>query len=117
MHSYFEGRPHGAIQMMTSSDPAPCASLAPGARVDDRASAVAKLAEELKNARAEIKNLLDLSAPLVPQPGQIPAIDGIDIYGESIPLHGALGGDHIIFIDFDRRYDIDERIRRALSSG
>ena len=79
--------------------------------------AILKLQEELKAARAEIKNLLELNAPLVPQRGQIPQINGIDIYGESIPLHGSLGGDHIIFIDFNKRYDIDERIRRAQRSG
>ena len=76
-----------------------------------------KLQEELKAARAEIKNLLELNAPLVPQRGQIPQINGVDIYGESIPLHGSLGGDHIIFIDFNKRYDIDARIQRAQRSG
>lgn len=79
--------------------------------------ALLKLQEELKAARAEIKNLLELNAPLVPQRGQIPQINGIDIHGESIPLHGSLGGDHIIFIDFNKRYDIDARIQRAQRSG
>lgn len=96
---------------MTSPDPSS------GALLGDPEAAVAKLQEELRNARAEIKNLLDLSDPLVPQPGQIPVIAGMDIYGESIPLHGAMGGDHIIFIDFNKRYDIDKRIARALASG
>lgn len=82
-----------------------------------KSPALLKLEEELRSGRAEIRNLLDLNAPLVPQAGQIPQINGIDIYGESIQLHGSLGGDHIIFIDFNKRYDIDARIKRAQRSG
>jgi serine phosphatase RsbU (regulator of sigma subunit) len=85
--------------------------------IQEHEPAIFKLQEELKAARAEIRNLLDLNAPLIPQRGQIPQIGGIDIYGESIPLHGSLGGDHIIFIDFNKRYDIDARIKRAQGSG
>jgi len=96
---------------MTSSDPSSNALLG------DPEATVAKLTEELREAKAEIKNLLDLSAPLVPKPGNTPRIHGIDIYGESVPLHGVLGGDHIIFIDYNRRYDIDKRIECALASG
>ncbi len=79
--------------------------------------AIANLEKELKRARDEIKNLLDIAAPLRPKPGQIPRINGIDIYGESLQLHGALGGDHIIFLDFKKRYDLDERIKRAQEAG
>ena len=111
MNSCIEGKQYSTIHTVPSSHPPSDPLLA------DPEAALLKLAQELRNARAEIKNLLDLTAPLVPQPGQIPEINGIDIYGESIPLHGALGGDHIIFVDFDRRYDIDERIRRAQASG
>jgi serine phosphatase RsbU (regulator of sigma subunit) len=75
------------------------------------------LEEELRSARAEIRNLLDIMAPIVPQPGQIPEIKGIDIYGESIELKGFLGGDHIIFIDFNKRFDLDERMKRAHQKG
>jgi serine phosphatase RsbU (regulator of sigma subunit) len=96
---------------MTSPDPSS------GALLGDPEAAIAKLTEELRNAKEEIRNLLDLSTPLVPKPGHIPRIAGIDIYGESIPLHGAMGGDHIIFIDFNRRYDIDKRIACALAAG
>jgi serine phosphatase RsbU (regulator of sigma subunit) len=79
--------------------------------------ALLQLEQELTAARDEIKNLFDITAPLVPQPGEIPEIRGIDIYGESIQLHGPLGGDHIIFLDFNKRYDIDERIKRAQRAG
>src|SRR3989304_2793836 len=76
-----------------------------------------KLEEELSQARAELRNLLEINAPLVPQPGQIPRVKGIDIFGESLQLNGMLGGDHIIFVDFKRRYDLEERIRLAQEAG
>jgi serine phosphatase RsbU (regulator of sigma subunit) len=76
-----------------------------------------ELEEELSRARAELRNLLEINAPLAPQPAQIPRVHGIDIFGESIQLHGVLGGDHIIFVDFNRRYDLEERILLAETAG
>jgi serine phosphatase RsbU (regulator of sigma subunit) len=38
-------------------------------------------------------------------------------FGESYPLNGVLGGDHIIFVDFKVRYNLDRRIACALDSG
>jgi len=83
----------------------------------DPEAVILKLEEELRSARAEIKNLMDISAPIVPQAGEIPRINGIDIYGESIQLNGPLGGDHIIFIDFNKRFDLDARMKRAQIAG
>jgi serine phosphatase RsbU (regulator of sigma subunit) len=37
----------------------------------------------------------------------------IDIFGRSFPLKGELGGDHLVFVDFARRYDLDRRIAEA----
>jgi serine phosphatase RsbU (regulator of sigma subunit) len=76
-----------------------------------------ELEEELRRARAELQNLLEINAPLAPHAGLIPHVNGIDIFGESIPLNGQLGGDHIIFLDFNRRYDMEERIRVAQEAG
>jgi len=88
--------------------------------VQDRPDVEAKLQrleEELSQARAELRNLLEINAPLAPQPSQIPHLNGIDIFGESIQLNGMLGGDHIIFVDFSRRYDLEERILVAEAAG
>jgi len=88
--------------------------------LQDRPASEAKLRKlegELSQARAELRNLLEINAPLAPQPGQIPQVTGIDIFGESIQLNGMLGGDHIIFIDFNKRYDLEERIRLAQEAG
>jgi serine phosphatase RsbU (regulator of sigma subunit) len=62
---------------------------------------------------SELENFQDIARHIKPSPGEIPGINGIDIYGEVIPLNGIVGGDHIIYIDFNKRYDLDQRIREA----
>ena len=50
---------------------------------------------------------------LMPVEGVIPHLDGIDMYGSSIPT-GLAGGDLFEYINFQQRYDLDARIGRAL---
>jgi len=50
---------------------------------------------------------------LMPVEGAIPHLDGIDMYGDSIPA-GSVGGDLFEYINFQQRYNIDARIARAL---
>jgi serine phosphatase RsbU (regulator of sigma subunit) len=50
---------------------------------------------------------------LMPVEGTIPHVQGIDMYGNSIPA-GTVGGDLFEYINFQQRYDIDARIQRAL---
>jgi hypothetical protein len=50
---------------------------------------------------------------LMPVEGVIPHLPGIEMYGNSIPA-GTVGGDPFEYINFQRRYDIDARIQRAL---
>jgi hypothetical protein len=50
---------------------------------------------------------------LMPVEGAIPQLAGIDMYGNSIPA-GPVGGDLFEYINFQQRYNIDERIARAL---
>ncbi len=52
---------------------------------------------------------------LTPAPGAIPKIDGVDIYGITLPLNGVVGGDVISYVNFQDRFDLDARIKRALS--
>jgi len=61
----------------------------------------------------ELENFQDIARHIKPSPGEIPNINWIDIYGDVIPLNGIVGGDHIIYIDFNKRYDLDKRIREA----
>lgn len=50
---------------------------------------------------------------LMPVEGAIPQLDGIDMYGNSIPA-GPVGGDLFEYINFQQRYNVDARIARAL---
>jgi serine phosphatase RsbU (regulator of sigma subunit) len=54
-----------------------------------------------------------LSKRLMPVEGAIPHLQGIEMYGNSIPA-GAVGGDLFEYINFRQRYDIDSRIEWAL---
>jgi serine phosphatase RsbU (regulator of sigma subunit) len=53
---------------------------------------------------------------LMPVEGEIPHLPGIEMYGESIPAATA-GGDLFEYINFQQRYDIETRIRRALEAS
>ncbi len=61
----------------------------------------------------ELDNFETLTRETIPCPGEIPKISGFDIYGESIPIRGPVGGDHIIYLDFKNRYDLDEKIKEV----
>lgn len=62
---------------------------------------------------SELENFQDIASHIKPLPGDVPELDGFDIYGETIPYNGIVGGDHIIYLDFEKRYDLDARIARA----
>lgn len=49
---------------------------------------------------------------LMPVEGAIPHVQGIEMYGNSIPA-GNVGGDLFEYINFAQRYDVDARIQRA----
>jgi len=65
----------------------------------------------------ELKNLQDIVNCIKPSRADLPALDGIDVYGETLPLNEAGGGDHIIYVDFQKRYDLQARIERAQAQG
>jgi serine phosphatase RsbU (regulator of sigma subunit) len=50
---------------------------------------------------------------LMPVEGAIPHVEGIEMYGNSIPA-GTVGGDLFEYINFQQRYNIDARIQQAL---
>ncbi|PYS34153.1 MAG: hypothetical protein DMG14_30180, partial [Acidobacteria bacterium] len=70
-------------------------------------------ADPLELLTGELKNFQDIARYIVPLPGEIPSLEGIDVYGGTMPLNGAAGGDHIIYVDFKKRYDLAARIREA----
>ncbi len=65
----------------------------------------------------ELKNFQEIAERLKPSSGDSPILAGIDIYGAEIPYNGIVGGDHIIYVDFNKRYDLDHRIDEAREAG
>lgn len=66
---------------------------------------------------SELQNFQEIASYLKPRPGEIPSLPGIDVFGETIPLNGTVGGDHLIYLDFKKRYDLEARIARAKEGG
>jgi serine phosphatase RsbU (regulator of sigma subunit) len=65
----------------------------------------------------ELNNFQEIAGYLVPRPGHLPAIRGMDVYGGTLALNGSVGGDHIIYVDFKQRFDLQARIDDALAKG
>lgn len=66
---------------------------------------------------SELRNFQEIASQIKPRPGELPRLAGFDIYGETIPLKGTVGGDHVIYLDFKQRYDLDARIAQALAEN
>lgn len=65
----------------------------------------------------ELQNFQEIATYLRPSPGEIPQLKGVDICGLSMPLRQVIGGDHIVYIDFNKRHDLDARIAEAEKAG
>ncbi len=72
---------------------------------------------KLNHLTEELENFEEIALRLKPEPGEIPKLPGIDVFGITIPLAGPIGGDHIIYIDFNQRYDLDARIEKVRNKG
>jgi len=75
------------------------------------------LERRLKTLMSELHNFQENAKYLIPSAGEIPDMQGIEVYGEAVPLNGIIGGDHIVYVPFRQRYDLDARIRRARATG
>ena len=71
----------------------------------------------VRRLQGEIENFQEIARHIRPAAGEFPELFGLDIYGEMIPLNRVIGGDHIVYIDFNRRYDLDARIAQATKRG
>lgn len=74
-------------------------------------------AAQLVRLSSELKNFQDIARYLVPRPGDTPQVEGVDVWGGSLPLNGSVGGDHIIYLDFSKRFDLPARIAQATKLG
>ena len=83
--------------------------------IEQRESTMKELeaTEELQRLTRELENFQQIAKFLVPLPGEIPRINGIDVWGGTMPLLGDVGGDHITYVDFKQRFDLNARIERA----
>ena len=71
----------------------------------------------LRQLTSELENFEDIARSLLPQPGELPTLLGLDVYGGSWALNGVVGGDHLIYVDFKQRFNLDARIQRATETG
>jgi serine phosphatase RsbU (regulator of sigma subunit) len=71
--------------------------------------------ELVEQLTSELANFEDIARYLSPQPGELPRVRGIDVFGGTRALNGVVGGDHLIYVDFKQRFDLDARIRQAIA--
>ena len=70
---------------------------------------IAILEDELSNFRSMMEYVNWI-------PDEI-SLANIEAFGQTFPLNGELGGDHIIVLDFKKRYNLDARIENARRCG
>ena len=73
--------------------------------------------DAIEQLKGELNNFQEIARNIMPAPGEVPSLQGIDVYGGTIPLNGTVGGDHIIYVDFKKRFDLQARIRQAIAEG
>lgn len=61
---------------------------------------------------SELDNFVRIARLIRPRSPQL-RIGGVDIYGDTVFLEGAAGGDHIAYVDFEGRYDLTRRAQLA----
>lgn len=71
---------------------------------------------ELSGLQDEMDNLRAILEVLYAVPSDFSLVN-VDICGQCWPMAGAAGGDHLVFVDFKRRFDLDRRIQLAERAG
>jgi serine phosphatase RsbU (regulator of sigma subunit) len=71
----------------------------------------------LRHLTAELDNFAEIAQYLLPQPGDLPRLQGVDIFGGTLALNGTIGGDHLIYVDFKQRFNLPARIEDAVARG
>jgi len=65
---------------------------------------------------AELENFIEIFRQIRPTSGGA-HLGSVEIYGETRFLNGSAGGDHIVYVDFNDRYDLDRRMEIAARQG
>jgi len=73
--------------------------------------------DSLRRLAGELDNFEQIAQYLLPQPGDLPRLQGVDIFGGTLALNGTIGGDHLIYVDFKQRFNLPARIEDAVVRG
>lgn len=49
---------------------------------------------------SELENSQEIARHLIPTPGDVPRVEGVDIFAGTLALSCSLGGDLVIYLDF-----------------
>jgi serine phosphatase RsbU (regulator of sigma subunit) len=71
----------------------------------------------IRQLSRELENFEDIAKYLKPRTGEVPRLQGIEVAGGTLPFNGVIGGDHLIYLDFKQRFDLEARIARATDEG
>src|SRR4030095_14562603 len=71
----------------------------------------------LRHLTGELDNFEQIAQFLLPQPGDLPRLQGVDVFGGTLALNGTIGGDHLIYVDFKHRFNLPARIEDAVEQG
>jgi serine phosphatase RsbU (regulator of sigma subunit) len=71
----------------------------------------------LRHLTNELDNFEQIAQFLLPQPGDLPRLQGVDVFGGTLALNGTIGGDHLIYVDFKQRFNLPARIEDAVAQG
>jgi len=82
--------------------------------VFDRNALIAEVKKSPELMARELENFQDIASYIKPGAGDVPTLEGFDISGASLPLNGVVGGEHTIYVDFKKRYDLEARIALAM---
>jgi serine phosphatase RsbU (regulator of sigma subunit) len=74
---------------------------------------LARARQRIDFLERELERFSELAHTFDPPPSELPEVPWIDVYGESLPRNLRAGGDHIIYIDFKKRYKMEKLIRQA----
>jgi len=80
-------------------------------------SSFAATGDLLRRLTGELDNFEQIAQYLLPQPGDLPRLQGVDIFGGTLALNGTVGGDHLIYVDFKQRFNLPARIEDAVARG
>ena len=78
-------------------------------------SSVGDSGDLLRQLTRELDNFEQIAQHLLPQPGDLPRLHGIDVFGGTLALNGTIGGDHLIYVDFKQRFNLPARIEEAVA--